>query len=1226
MKNKIDVTYVVAILTTLCLIFATVTTNISNRSLIVSKGLSQSLGEVGNVFRGADSNLAAVAAIGGSSAKTVVCTAASIAAGTCGASVPRPPASAPTSAPVSASVSASALPVNAKGMNTAKSVQTAQSSGIGYFPIHATVGQWESITSQYYAQGYMNGDWTGIDDLYYPGDIMKWPDGSQTTVGSSGLSINCVIMGSPWNWCPTDIYAPGYAVSGFKTGSGTGTVSGGVDYGASSIYISGSVTINCGSACSTLVRHTWPVTLTATPASGSTFTGWSGGTCAGTLPTCTFTPTASVSVTAGFNLASTDKTPPVLSGTMSLSATYEPIVNLKWTDSTGGKSGYSIERNGQGASPSFTNLDYVSGTTMSYTDNLSIPSEYIETSRDNPITEDYRVRGKYADSTYTGYSNVAKVHNCVKLFGTGPNAIVFMRGAANGTLSAFISKMVTMVNYGFGRVDPFKAYVDTFSFYADMTKYDDSKYGTVTGGGSRSFFDNITDDILTDGTPCDRSTMMGLGGANPRFTKFIFFHNNNAVHPAYTRRGGDMAWINIDSRTDYLPAVMLHELGHEIGNLWDEYIVPNGNAVWNNSIYFEQSSTRNCTTDPTNDYRGTDNHVYGFFPYSEGCTSMRSSQGTMDTKGHVIVFYRPSEDGLMNGDYTSMGRFNIIDCGYISAALLEPTYPPNRDTAAKYYKTCASASMNTQKSNPPASPAARINPISASSVTPGSTLAISATSISEPEKKPFPTDGSVFDRISYYLGEFARFSTAAVAGVPSTITGSGLSLTDNAVRIWNAATTTEITGLTSDGTTLVFTIPANLPAGSYSLKVGAFNSDWSNAVPLTITAPLVLTVSVSGTGTGTVTGGGVNCTNVNNGCTAGVANGTPITLTATPATGSTFSGWSSSWSGVNCPGTSPTCTFTPTGNVTVTAQFSVIPPTVPAMVAVHLSGSGTGTVTGGGMNCGVNCFAYVEVRPITLTATPAASSTFTGWSGGTCSGTRPTCTFTPIVNMMATANANFNSLPPLPASKYLTLTGTALSSGQISLTWSVTAGLSIPKFTLYDANNIAILSSTTLKTYTITGLTPNTQYCYSVQPSATYWASTTNSVCVTTFSANGNPLPAGKYLTLTATALSQSQIKLAWSVTAGLSIPNFNLYDVTNLVGRLPAGTPLTITASMLSNITLPAPTLSNTTLNTYTFTGLSPNTVHCYVVQPASTYTATTRNSVCVTTRGVYQPGVLNM
>ena len=393
-----------------------------------------------------------------------------------------------------------------------------------------------------------------------------------------------------------------------------------------------------------------------------------------------------------------------------------------------------------------------------------------------------------------------------------------------------------------------------------------------------------------------------------------------------------------------------------------------------------------------------------------------------------------------------------------------------------------------------------------------------------------------------------------------------------------------------------------------------------------VTAPLVLTVSVSGTGTGTVTGGGVNCTNVNNGCTAGVANGTPITLTATPATGSTFSGWSSSWSGVNCPGTSPTCTFTPTGNVTVTAQFSVIPPTVPAMVAVHLSGSGTGIVTGGGMNCGLTCFAYVEVRPITLTATPAASSTFTGWSGGTCSGTRPTCTFTPIANMMATANANFNSLPPLPASKYLTLTGTALSSGQISLTWSVTAGLSIPKFTLYDANNIAILSSTTLKTYTITGLTPNTQYCYSVQPSATYWASTTNSVCVTTFSANGNPLPAGKYLTLTATALSQSQIKLTWSVTAGLSIPSFNLYDVTNLVGRLPAGTPLTITASMLSNITLPAPTLSNTTLNTYTFTGLSPNTVHCYVVQPASTYTATTRNSVCVTTRGVYQPGVLNM
>lgn len=55
-------------------------------------------------------------------------------------------------------------------------------------------------------------------------------------------------------------------------------------------------------------------------------------------------------------------------------------------------------------------------------------------------------------------------------------------------------------------------------------------------------------------------------------------------------------------------------------------------------------------------------------------------------------------------------------------------------------------------------------------------------------------------------------------------------------------------------------------------------------------------------------------------------------------------------------------------------------------LSVSRSGTGTGTVTGslGGISCGSKCSAYFDSSaslPITLTATPSASSTFTSWTG-----------------------------------------------------------------------------------------------------------------------------------------------------------------------------------------------------------------------------------------------------
>src|SRR5213079_2684458 len=112
-----------------------------------------------------------------------------------------------------------------------------------------------------------------------------------------------------------------------------------------------------------------------------------------------------------------------------------------------------------------------------------------------------------------------------------------------------------------------------------------------------------------------------------------------------------------------------------------------------------------------------------------------------------------------------------------------------------------------------------------------------------------------------------------------------------------------------------------------------------------------------------------------------------VTLTATPATGSTFTGWS----GGGCSGTGP-CTVTIAAPTTVTATFT--PQSFALTVTRAGTGSGAVASVPAGITCGVTCSAPFDYNTaVTLTATPATGSTFAGWSGGGCTGTS-TCTVT----------------------------------------------------------------------------------------------------------------------------------------------------------------------------------------------------------------------------------------
>jgi hypothetical protein len=236
-----------------------------------------------------------------------------------------------------------------------------------------------------------------------------------------------------------------------------------------------------------------------------------------------------------------------------------------------------------------------------------------------------------------------------------------------------------------------------------------------------------------------------------------------------------------------------------------------------------------------------------------------------------------------------------------------------------------------------------------------------------------------------------------------------------------------------------------------------------------------LSVVKNGTGTGSVTSSpaGIAC-----GATcSGAFASSPVVLTATPAAGSTFTGWS----GGGCSGTGTCSVSLLAGDAAVTATFTSVSGSLscttvanatsctngviaeinlgatsstachdqcqPAMASagmttgcwvlapngncycrsgvlsvggvnpggscgsaqvaltVSKAGAGLGTVTSvpAGINCGATCSASYDFgASVVLTASPAAGSTFTGWSGGGCSGTG-TCTVSMLAATAVTA-------------------------------------------------------------------------------------------------------------------------------------------------------------------------------------------------------------------------------
>jgi len=135
------------------------------------------------------------------------------------------------------------------------------------------------------------------------------------------------------------------------------------------------------------------------------------------------------------------------------------------------------------------------------------------------------------------------------------------------------------------------------------------------------------------------------------------------------------------------------------------------------------------------------------------------------------------------------------------------------------------------------------------------------------------------------------------------------------------------------------------------------------------------------------------------------------------------------------------------------------------VLTVAKTGTGSGTVTSvpAGINCGTDCTeTYNANTAVTLTATAAAGSTFTGWTGGGCTGTG-TC--------QVTMDAAKNVTAAFAGNTYvLTVAKTGTGSGTVT---SVPAGINCGTdcTETYNANTAVTLTAAAAAGSTFTGWT-----------------------------------------------------------------------------------------------------------------------------------------------------------
>jgi Divergent InlB B-repeat domain len=217
---------------------------------------------------------------------------------------------------------------------------------------------------------------------------------------------------------------------------------------------------------------------------------------------------------------------------------------------------------------------------------------------------------------------------------------------------------------------------------------------------------------------------------------------------------------------------------------------------------------------------------------------------------------------------------------------------------------------------------------------------------------------------------------------------------------YNPGATSSSVAATSSSTTLALAAADTNPSTTADLTAQG---------TLSINVITALTNNGSGSGTVTSAPAGINC---GIDCTEAYIRGTQVTLIATPASGSTFSGWSGN---AECKDG----VVLLNADVACTATFS----SQALGLNVSKTGHGNGAVKSApsGINCGADCSeAFASGTTVKLTAVADTGSTFRGWSREEC-GRSNSCTV--VVSGSTSVTAFFEPVTAAKIGVYRPRTG-----------------------------------------------------------------------------------------------------------------------------------------------------------------------------------------------------------
>jgi len=443
--------------------------------------------------------------------------------------------------------------------------------------------------------------------------------------------------------------------------------------------------------------------------------------------------------------------------------------DLSWQDSSLQVSEYHIERtlevDADDNPINFVEIAVVGSTARTYVD-TTFPTDI-----PNAFIGYYRIRTKFTDGLFSGYSNIASTQKCgvlVKNSGAKYNVVFVADKDMEISLDAyFIDWAKGVINDGFGKIEPFKKYKKKFNFIVDLQLLDPSKM--------------FTDQEIRSQLRCS-DTITAEKTIHVLFTDSVPKYGQPLSCAGFYAYNFGLIATGVNIFPDQ--SVTMHEFGHAIGSLNDEYYYY-GPGLGDCNYNDLPLSYVNCVKDPALSFTyddGTGFHWYGSAPDPE--TIACSDQ---------LNYYTPNEDIPVFGInsimdwYGGTQQFNVISCGYIIAGIVG-------GNAKSYWPACKNMSGILKADIPPVRPSPKVMYVFKSSSSSAMTT--------------FHIIGTGFD---------SKYNAVKIVSGPSKID-------------FNDIVNNGKLSSTAYGTDILFSVPSSkIKNGTYSLKVSSFNSNWSSA-------------------------------------------------------------------------------------------------------------------------------------------------------------------------------------------------------------------------------------------------------------------------------------------------------------------------------------------------------------------------------------------------------------